>query len=266
MKTAADLAYREASPAGDPQGTLLCVHGYPESSYMWSAVLPAAAAAGWRALAPDLPGFGDSPLAGGDGSWERHVAALGAFHAELQLGPVALAVHDWGGLIGLRWACDEPAAIRALSISDTGFFPDGRWSGLGEAMRAPGQGEELIDGMTEEGFAGMLGSVSKMTPAAIADYWKAYGDDERRRAQLELYRSGDFEKLEPYRGRLAALGVPALLLWGGDDPFAPLAGAHRLLEEIPGSRLEVVEGTGHFVFDDAPGETARILVEFLGTL
>ncbi len=266
MKTAAGLAYREASPAGDARGTLLCLHGYPESSYMWRAVLPAAAAAGWRALAPDLPGFGDSPLGDGDGSWERHVAALGAFHAELELGAVALAVHDWGGLIGLRWACDEPAAIRALSISDTGFFFDGRWSGLGEVLRTPGQGEEVIGAMTEEGFAGMLGAISKMTPEAIADYWKAFGDEERRRAQLELYRSGDFEKLEPYTGRLGALGVPTLLLWGGDDPFAPVAGAHRLLEEIPGSRLEVVEGTGHFVFDDEPEEAARILVEFLATV
>ncbi len=60
--------------------------------------------------------------------------------------------------------------------------------------------------------------------------------------------------------------MPTLLLWGGDDPFAPIAGAHRLLEEIPGSRLQVVDGTGHFVFDDAPEEAARILVEFLGTL
>ncbi|HVP03122.1 MAG TPA: alpha/beta fold hydrolase [Solirubrobacteraceae bacterium] len=263
LRTAAGLAYREALPRGTPTGTLLCVHGYPESSYMWCSVLAAAAAAGWRALAPDLPGYGDSPLAGGDGSWERHLAALGAFHAALALGPVALAVHDWGGLIGLRWACENPAAIRALSISDTGFFADGKWHGLAQAMRTPGQGEELAAGMTADGFAAMLGGVSRMTPEAIAEYWKGYDGEERRRAHLELYRSGDFDKLEPYAGRLAALSVPTLLLWGADDPFAPLAGAHRLLAEIPGARLEVVAGSGHFVFDDAPDEAARLLVEFL---
>jgi haloalkane dehalogenase len=265
-RTAAGLAYREALPLGEPQGTLLCLHGYPESSYMWQTVLAAAAAAGWRALAPDLPGFGDSPLEGGDGSWERHLAALETFHAELGLGSVALAVHDWGGLIGLRWACENQGAVRALSISDTGFFADGKWHGLADAMRTPGQGEELMAGMTQEGFTAMMGAVARMAPEAIAEYWKAYADEDRRRAQLELYRSGDFEKLEPYRGQLAALGVPVLLLWGADDPFAPVAGAHRFLAELPGSRLEVVEGAGHFVFDDEPQAAARLLVAFLATL
>ncbi len=266
LPTAAGLAYREAVPEGVPEGTLLCLHGFPESSHMWTAVLDEAAAAGWHALAPDLPGYGDSPLAGGDGSWERHIAAVGAFHAALELGPVVLAVHDWGGLIGLRWACDNPQAIRALSISDTGFFPDGRWSGMGEALRTEGQGEELLEGMTAEGFAGMMGAISKMDDAAIAASWKAFSDPERRRAMLELYRSGDFEKLEPYVGRLAALGVPTLLLWGADDAFAPIAGAHRLLEEVPGSRLEVVADTGHFVFDDDPQGAAALLVGFLREL
>ena len=57
------LSYREALPGGTPLGTLLCVHGYPESSHMWRTLLERAPpAAGWQALAPDLPGYGDSPL------------------------------------------------------------------------------------------------------------------------------------------------------------------------------------------------------------
>ena len=56
--TAGGLAYRETLPQGDPLGTVLCLHGWPESSFMFGAVLDAAAAAGWRALAPDLPGYG----------------------------------------------------------------------------------------------------------------------------------------------------------------------------------------------------------------
>ena len=54
-----DLHHREAGEPGDP--AVLLVHGYPESSYMWRDVLPALAAAGYHALAPDLPGYGDSP-------------------------------------------------------------------------------------------------------------------------------------------------------------------------------------------------------------
>jgi haloalkane dehalogenase len=263
---AVGLAYREAVPAREPKGTLLCVHGWPESSAMWGPVLDAAAAAGWRAIAPDLLGFGDSPT-DRPHTWERQIAALARFHAELELGKVVLVLHDWGGLIGLRWACDAPEVARALVISDTGFFPDGRWHGLAEAMRTEGQGEELVAGLTAEGFAGLLGQVSRGIDAAhAAEYWKGFGDDERRQGSLDLYRSGDFEKLEPYEGRLAALGVPTLILWGEDDPFAPLGGARRLVRDIPGARLEVIAGTGHFLYDDAPQEAAAAVVRFLGEL
>ena len=242
---------------------MLCVHGYPESSYMWRDVLEAVGAAGWRGVAPDLPGYGDSPP-DPPATWERHIAALDRFVSELGLRDVVLVVHDWGGLIGLRWACDTPGAVRALVVSDTGFFPDGKWHGMAQAMRTPGQGEELVDGIDREGFGAMLRSISPgMTDEALDDYFKAFADDERRRGQLELYRSGDFEKLRPYEGRLAQLGVPALVLWGADDPFAPVGGAHRLAKELPGAEVVVLDGIGHFLFADAPGEAAAAVTRFL---
>ncbi len=154
------IAYREEGPADSPVALLL--HGYPESSYMWRGVMPAVAQAGWRALAPDLPGFGDSPA-----------------------------------------------------------------------------------------------------EAAVDEYWKCFADPDRRRGQLELYRSGDFEKLAPYEGRLAALGVPAKVIWGEDDPFAPVAGAHRLHAELTGSELVVIDGAGHFVVEDAPERYGAELGAFL---
>ena len=257
-----DLQHREAGDPGDP--AVLLVHGYPESSYMWREILPALAAAGYHAVAPDLAGYGDSEPEAGGGDWERHVASLERFRVQRGLERVTLVVHDWGGLIGLRWACEHPDAVEALCISDTGFFPDGRWHGLARAMRTPGQGEEIVDTMTAEGFAEMLAGVSSGIGAEAArEYFKAFGDEARRRGQLELYRSGDFEKLAPYEGRLAALGVPALMLWGSDDPFAPVAGAHRFEREIPGSEVVVLEGTGHFVVADAPDRYAEELVRFL---
>jgi haloalkane dehalogenase len=264
MPSAGGLAYREAGPADGP--VALLVHGYPESSYMWREVLDALAAAGWRGIAPDLPGYGGSQY-DGPSTWTRMVDALERFRAALDLPPVALVVHDWGGLIGLRWACDHPGAARALVISDTGFFADGRWHGLAQAMREPGTGEELLANMTRDAFGGMLRQVSPgMDDAALDEYFRAFADEDRRRGQLELYRSGDFAELEPYEGRLAALGVPALLLWGADDAFAPVAGAHRFADELPDSEVVVLDGVGHFVFDDAPGPASRAIVDFLERL
>jgi haloalkane dehalogenase len=260
------LAFRERGPQEAPRGTVLCLHGYPQSSSMWEPVLTAAAEGGWRAIAPDLLGFGDSPD-DPPHSWERQVHAVDVLHERLGLGPVVLVMHDWGGLIGLRWACEHPDAVRALVASGTGFFPDGRWHGLARSLRTPGQGEMLVGTATRESLGALLRSISpSFTDAALDEAFKAFANRERRQGQLELYRSGDFAKLARYEGCLAALGVPALLVWGEDDPFAPVAGAHRLQRELPGARLEVVPGTSHFVFDDAPEATAALVRGFLDEL
>jgi haloalkane dehalogenase len=258
------LVYREARPEGESAGTVLCLHGYPESSWMWNHVLEAAADIGWRAVAPDLPGYGDSPY-DGPATWDRHLEVVGEFIAEHELAPLVLCVHDWGGLIGLRWACEHAADVRGLVVSCTGFFPDGRWHGLAQAMRAEGQGEELVAGIDREAFGGMLRAVSPgMTDATLDEYFKAFADEDRRRGQLELYRSGDFSILEGYD--LGTLAAPALVLWGAEDAFAPVAGAHRFAAALPHARLEVLDGVGHFLFDDVPEQAAGAVAGFLRTL
>jgi haloalkane dehalogenase len=230
---------------------------------MWHALLPALAAAGWRAIAPDLPGYGDSE-SDPPGTWERHIEALERFVRELELGPVVLVTHDWGVPIGLRWACDNPGAASSLVISDGGFFADRRWHDLANVMRTPGEGERLIDSYTREGFTGAMRAASSgMSDEAIDEYWKGFADDTRRRGHLELYRSGDFDKLLPYEGRVAALGVPTLVIWGADDRFASVRMAHRFQQEIPGSELEVLDGAGHFVWDDEPQRANTAVVDFL---
>jgi len=256
---AAGLSYRESGPADGPVALLL--HGYPESSYMWEGVMPAIAEAGWRAIAPDFAGFGDS-TPDPPGTWRRHVEAVERFRQELGIERCVPVVHDWGGLIGLRWACEHPDAVEALVISSTGFFPDGKWSGMAKLLKEPGAGEQVIDSLDREGFAAVLRQqCPSMTDEALDEYWKAYADDARRRGQLELYRSGDFSELEQYD--LARLGVPVLLVWGEHDEFAPVAGAHRFQRELAATELLVVDGARHFVWEDAPKECAGALTGFL---
>lgn len=258
------LVHREVTPAAPLDAPpVVCLHGWPESARMWDPVLEALGAAGLLALAPDLPGYGASPPRR-PATWATHREAFEEWRREQELDRFALVVHDWGGLIGLRWACDHPGAVSALVISDTGFFPDGKWHGMAQVMRTPGDGERLLDELDADGFAGLLRSVSSgISDAALASYWQAFATEEGRAAQLELYRSGQLEELAPYAGRLAALGVPTLLLWGEDDPFAPVAGAHRFREEIPHAELEVIPGTGHFVVEDAPDAYAAAVTAFL---
>ncbi len=108
------------------------------------------------------------------------------------------------------------------------------------------------------------GAVSRGVDATVADeYWKTFETRDGRQGILDLYRSGDFEKLKPYEGQLSRLGVPTLILWGENDLFAPVAGAHRFQREIPDAKLVVLEGAGHFVYADEPSRCAREVAGFL---
>lgn len=259
------IAYREARPEGWAPGdpSALLVHGWPESSFMWRDVMGSIAGAGYRAVALDLPGYGDSDP-DPPGTWERHVEALERFRAALGLERPALVVHDWGVMIGLRWACDHPHHVASLVISDGGFFADRRWHSLANVLRTPGDGEQFIDNFNRQTFDGALRAVcSAMTDEALEQYFKGFTDPVRRRGTLELYRSGDFDKIEPYEGRVGALGVPTLIVWGAEDRFSTVENARRFNKEIPGSQLVAIEGAGHFVWEDEPARTAAVTGEFL---
>jgi len=256
------LAFREQG-AGP---TALLVHGYPNSSYLWRDIMPAIAGAGYRAVAPDLLGYGDSELEGKEGTWADQVEALGAFVDEHDLAPVVLIVHDWGGLIGLRWACEHPGSVSAMVMMSTGFFPDGKWHGMAQAMRA-GQVDELIENMDRDGFAGLMQQAApNATPEAIDEYWKGFATVERRRAGLALYRSGNFEELAQYKGQLAKLGVPTMMLWGEKDDYAPVAGAYRFKKEIPHGDIVVLADAGHFLMEDDPERVGSEIARFLASV
>jgi haloalkane dehalogenase len=263
LKRADGIAYREAFPETPSDSLpLLCIHGFPQSSYMWRDLLVALAASGRRAVAPDLVGFGDTPPAP-PGTWVRQVEHVERFRTTLDLERVALVVHDWGGLIGLRWACDHPEAVSSLVLSNTGFFPDGKWNAMAVTLRTEGQGEQLVDNLSRDAFGAMLRDLSRsFDEAAIREYFKAFESEAGRRGVLELYRSGDFDELEPYQERLQQLRAPALILWGENDAFAPVAGAHRFHRELPDSRLVTLDA-GHFVYEDEPERCAREIVGFL---
>ncbi len=230
---------------------------------MWRHLLPELASAGHRALAPDLAGFGDSPP-DPPATFERHVEEVERFRRELGLDRVILAVHDTGGLIGLRWACDHPEAVGGLVITNTGFFPDHEWTEIAQTMRTPVQGEALVDSVSREGFGTLLAEAStSFDQPALDEYWKAFSTLDGRRGMLELYRSFGPDELKPYEGRLAALGVPTLILWGQGDQYLPIDYASRFAREIPGAKLVLLEGVRHFLFEDEPERCAREMTDFL---
>jgi haloalkane dehalogenase len=230
---------------------------------MWRHLLPALASAGRRAVAPDFPGFGDSPP-DPPGTFERKVETVERFRRLMGLDRVVLAVHDTGGLIGLRWACDHPDAVGGLVITNTGFFPDHGWIQIAETMRTPIQGEALVDSLSREAFGTLLEETSsEFDERALDEYWKAFSTAGGRSGMLELYRSFELDELKPYQSKLAALNVPTLILWGEQDEYLPLDYASRFASQIPGSELVMLEGVRHFLFEDEPQRCAQEVIRFL---
>lgn len=256
--------YRVSTPSAEKGDPVLLVHGFPESSRMWEPLMDGLSEAGRRCVAPDLYCLGESDDPG-PATFERNLEALTDLHAELDLGRVALVVHDWGGFVGLAWACEHPDLVSALVISDAGFFSDGKWHGMAEGIRSP-HGEEVVAALDRDGFAALIrADGADFSDEDVDAYWRPFAEGRGRKATVEFYRSMDFEKLKRYDGKLAELGVPTLLVWGDEDQFAPIAGAHRFQREIPGARLAAFEGAGHFVFDQEPERTTREIVDFFAT-
>lgn len=259
-----EFAYREASGEADPAGApVVLLHGFPESSRMWEPLMTQLCDAGHRCAAPDLFGFGESPD-DGPATFERNLEAFASFHGQLELGRVVLVVHDWGGFVGLAWAAEHPDEVAAMVISDTGFFSDGRWHGIAEAIRGEG-GEELLAALDREGFAGLLqGAGGGFEDADVDAYWRPFEEGGRARtATVEFYRSMDFEKLGPYEKKLYELEAPTLVLWGEEDRFAPVGGAYRFEKRMRAAELVVIDGAGHFVFDEEPRRCGDEVLSFL---
>ena len=99
---------------------VLLLHGEPSWSFLYRKMIPIITAAGFRAIAPDLPGFGrsDKPAHRSDYTYERLVAWMSSFVQAIDLQGVTLVVQDWGGLIGLRVATEHQERFARLKLMD----------------------------------------------------------------------------------------------------------------------------------------------------
>ena len=107
--------------APDSEQTFLCLHGQPTWSYLYRKMIPHFVAAGGRAIAPDLFGFGksDKPADEAFYTFSRHRDMLLAFVEKLDLCNVTLVVQDWGGILGLTLPMATPTRYSRLIVMNT---------------------------------------------------------------------------------------------------------------------------------------------------
>ncbi|MCP4578588.1 MAG: haloalkane dehalogenase, partial [Deltaproteobacteria bacterium] len=110
----------EGLETGQP---VLLMHGEPSWSYLYRKMIPIITDAGYRAIAPDLVGFGrsDKPAALEDYTYQRHVDWMQAWLDRMDLDHITLVCQDWGGLIGLRLAAANPDRFARVVTANTGL-------------------------------------------------------------------------------------------------------------------------------------------------
>jgi len=252
------IAWRQAGPADGQHVALL--HGLGGSRTAWRPQLEALAAAGYRAAAWDMPGYGASKpiepltfevLADAVGRW---LDALGAASAHL----VGLSL---GGMIAQHVALRMPDRVRSLTLLDSSpaFGFDGATSAaewLEQRLRPLAAGETpatIAPAVLRPIMADAAGS--NVLDEAIASMARIPSNGLA--AAVRCLVTHDL------RGRLHEIATPTLVIVGEHDHETPLSYSAYLAGEIAEARLAVVPGAGHIANLEQPDEVNRLLLEFL---
>jgi len=250
---------------------VLLLHGEPSWSYLYRHMLPVLTAAGLRAVAPDLIGFGrsDKPTERDDYTYQRHVDWMHAVLEQLDLAEITLVAQDWGGLIGLRIVGERPEKFARVVAANT-FLPTGD--------RSSGKGFLAWQRYSQETPTFAVGNIvnggctTDLSTAVIAAYDAPFPDDRYQAGARQfptLVPTSPDDPAAP-ANRLAWEGLraftkPFLCAFSDHDPVT--GGADRRLRaEIPGCEGQphtTIEGGGHFLQEDCGPQLAKVIVEFI---
>lgn len=258
-----DEGARDAKP-------ILLLHGEPTWSFLYRKMIPILASAGYRAIAPDLIGFGksDKPARVTDYSYARHVGWITRLIESLELKDLTLVGQDWGSLIGLRVAAENEHRFARICIAN-GFLPTARHP-PGNAFRI-WRAFARYSPLFPVGRIVASGCVSKLTPEVRRAYDAPFPSTEYQAGARIFPQLVPTEESDPAvpanRAAWEVLGrweKPFLTLFGKNDPI--LGGADRLLQaHIPGARQQPHERFwgGHFVQEDRGDHLATTLAKWL---
>lgn len=264
-----EIVYRHG---GDGPQTLLLVHGMAGSSRVWRHVMPELARE-YRVIAPDLPGHGLSAKGRGDYSLGAFAAVLRDLLLELDIDRVTVVGHSLGGGVALQLAYQHPEVCgRVALISSGGLGPEVGWPL--RLLATPGA--ELLLPVLAPPFVRTLGDKARgwiggkgIRADHLEELWLAYSslsDRDTRQAFLRTLRS-----VVDTRGQAVSASsrlhladqMPSLLIWGDADPIIPASHGVDAHAAMPGSRLRVLSGVGHFPQTEQPEQVVEILSEFL---
>jgi pimeloyl-ACP methyl ester carboxylesterase len=267
--------YRRAFRVAGSGSPLVLLHGIGDSSATWESVLPALARR-HLVVAPDLLGHGHSDKPRADYSVAAYANGVRDLLGVLGLERVTLVGHSLGGGVAMQFAYQYPDRVeRLVLVGSGGAGPE--VTPLLRAASLPGA-QLAMAALRLPGVRLQIGALAEMLRLTRSDHGvdarevlrviDALPDATARAAFLRTLRA-----VVDWRGQVVTMldrcyltrGMPTLLVWGGRDAVVPVAHAHRAHEAMPGSRLEIVEGAGHFPFHTDPARFVALVDEFVAS-
>ncbi len=246
--------------AGAGPATLM-IHGFPLSRAMWQAQLTALAADGYRALAPDLPGFGESPSLAGPVTMTRYAEELIRLLDRLEIERAAVCGMSMGGYVLFSLLEHFPERVAAAGFIVTRAAADDaaakqKRSELAATARSRGVAP-VAEVFSELVFAP---ATARLRPELVEEVrgWMLAADPEGVAGALEAMRErGD------YATRLADFTHPALVVGAQDDRAIPVEHARKLGAGLGDAELVEIDQAGHMVNLEQPQAFNDALLDFL---
>jgi len=254
---------------------ILLIHGITSSSRTWKAVMPRLAAE-YTVIAPDLLGHGRSSKPKGDYSLGAYASGIRDLLVALDLPKANVVGHSLGGGIAMQFAYQFPDRVSRLVLVDTG----GIGREVNPALRAATlPGAEYVlpllftptlhdAGLKVRSFLAGIGLRGSADVEGVAEGFASLTEADARRAFLHTVRS----VIDPTGQRVSAADrlyltrdIPSLIVWGDHDRIIPPSHADLAHDLMPGSRLEIFPGAGHFPFNDDPVRFVEVLEDFIAT-
>ena len=255
------LSYDDAG-TGAP---VLLIHAFPFDRRMWAAQVAALTAAGYRAIAPDVRGFGASEAPPGPYPLDELAADLLALLDHVGVEQAVVGGLSMGGYIAFRLFQQAPARVRALVLADTRAGADSPQAAATRHERAALAEREGVAPVVAAMLPGMFarGELEAADPALV---------EHVRSLMLGTSAAGVAGGLRGLAARpdstpdLPSIACPTLVICGADDVLTPPAEAHLMAERIPGARLEIIPSAGHLSNLERPADFNRVLLDFLAGL
>jgi magnesium chelatase accessory protein len=248
---------------------VLMLHGAGASAHSFAALSGLVSAAGWRTVAPDLPGHGFTRLGvRGRSGLDAMAEDLAALLAQEGIRPVAIIGHSAGAAIALRLAEMLPTAPRCIVGINAALGPfEGVAGWLFPVIARVLALNPLVPQLFSRGsrapaqIARLIGSTGSALDARGLDLYRRLVADPRHvegvLAMMAQWR------LEGILSRLAGIALPCLLVTADRDRAVPPATSARAAAAMPAAERMSLTGYGHLVHEEAPGAVASVILPFL---